>query len=1011
MRNLRLVVAGTFFLVACGGESSPSGPGSDGGPLDGGFPPVTTACGGAEGAPLTVVRVTPTDGATDVDVGSQVFVELSHPLNLASVDAESVALSIASGPVDVSVTYIPASCTLVITPDGWLRDRELHTVSLGATLVNRGGEHLVAPFSSTFTTGADYGFTDEPPVTVATPPGGIYAAPQNVTLDCSDSDVSCTAIHYTTDGSEPTLESPVYDVPIVVSEDTVLRYFAVAFVTDVQELSQLQSYIIDADPPAVVGQVPAAGATGVLHDAIVEIAFDEPMDASTLNASTVTVEPGVAGSMEYVPANDTLVFTPHERLDCGVVFTVTVTTGAQDLAGNGLAAPHTSTFTSHADCDPPATTASALGGPYAATQSVTLTCDDGAGSGCDRILYTLDGTAPSPANATIVSGGTVASIPISVGETTLRYYAEDRARNREVMRHQHYSVSTTGFTFHGIDGVHRGAGKVPTETIDTTRDSGLTEAFAYDPISERLYRAMNGRLFASDDEGTHWFLLATGVGGYIEPHNEVIYTSGSGGLMVSVDGGGSFAPREGAPTSVVRSGRHVYGRGGPLSVSHDKGYTWETRGVADGLGGEGVSALELEGETLYVAQGDGLSVSTDFGTSFTRRTTADGLPTNDVLDVDVDGTKVYAATELGLAISTDGGASFPTLRTTADGLGHDYVKQVRAYGSQVFVAVGEPWLTPAGGTFAVSTNGGTSFTARDLTLDGDVSVYDFMLLNGVLHVGAHPSYYTSADGGTTFDLRSPPDRWVVEIRCYGGSVYAAVNNSSGHGRLMVSEDLGQTWRFAGLEQGLESNQVSGLYVGPEGVFVATRDGIGISNDGARSFAVRGEADGIAHFNTSDVVVSGGKIYVAGEGVDVSSDLTGTSFSTLYENVSISDLAIDGENIYAGTSSAVVVSNNGGVDWASTTVAGGSPQSIAVDGNGTVYVGVLNDGLFRSTDSGATFEPTSITLGGVYDIVADGSTIYLGMHEAISASLDAGGSYSETVYPDTYADGAGGCFIP
>jgi YD repeat-containing protein len=37
---------------------------------------------------------------------------------------------------------------------------------------------------------------------------------------------------------------------------------------------------------------------------------------------------------------------------------------------------------------PPTTTASPPGGTYYTAQTVTLTCNDGTGSGCDRIYYT-----------------------------------------------------------------------------------------------------------------------------------------------------------------------------------------------------------------------------------------------------------------------------------------------------------------------------------------------------------------------------------------------------------------------------------------------------------------------------------------------------------------------------------------------------------------------------------------------------------------------------------------------
>ena len=62
-----------------------------------------------------------------------------------------------------------------------------------------------------------------PPVVTADPPGGDYSSPQGVRLTASEP----ATIYYTTDGSEPTVQSAVYSGPITVSADTTLKFFAV----------------------------------------------------------------------------------------------------------------------------------------------------------------------------------------------------------------------------------------------------------------------------------------------------------------------------------------------------------------------------------------------------------------------------------------------------------------------------------------------------------------------------------------------------------------------------------------------------------------------------------------------------------------------------------------------------------------------------------------------------------------------------------------------------------------
>src|SRR5690606_35071942 len=63
-----------------------------------------------------------------------------------------------------------------------------------------------------------------PPTVTAIPPGGTYFSEQSVVLA---SDEPATTIYYTTDGSEPTTNSAVYNAPIVISDTMTLKFFGV----------------------------------------------------------------------------------------------------------------------------------------------------------------------------------------------------------------------------------------------------------------------------------------------------------------------------------------------------------------------------------------------------------------------------------------------------------------------------------------------------------------------------------------------------------------------------------------------------------------------------------------------------------------------------------------------------------------------------------------------------------------------------------------------------------------
>jgi hypothetical protein len=95
--------------------------------------------------------------------------------------------------------------------------------------------------------------------------------------------------------------------------------------------------------PTVVSVTPANGAC---PNTKVTATFSEAMNPSTINASTFTLTgPGAAGTVTYDVPNLTATFTPSAPLTLSAMYTATITTGAQDLLGNGLANNFTWTFT------------------------------------------------------------------------------------------------------------------------------------------------------------------------------------------------------------------------------------------------------------------------------------------------------------------------------------------------------------------------------------------------------------------------------------------------------------------------------------------------------------------------------------------------------------------------------------------------------------------------------------------------------------------------------------------
>ena len=103
----------------------------------------------------------------------------------------------------------------------------------------------------------------------------------------------------------------------------------------------------DTTPPTVNSTSPVNGATAVQVGANVTVTFSEAMAGASLTTATFTLVDGsgnpVAGTV--TPAGATATFAPTANLANGTTYTATVTTGAEDLAGNGLAQSRVWSFT------------------------------------------------------------------------------------------------------------------------------------------------------------------------------------------------------------------------------------------------------------------------------------------------------------------------------------------------------------------------------------------------------------------------------------------------------------------------------------------------------------------------------------------------------------------------------------------------------------------------------------------------------------------------------------------
>lgn len=97
-----------------------------------------------------------------------------------------------------------------------------------------------------------------------------------------------------------------------------------------------------------------------------------------------------------------------------------------DNSGNASDTVHVGPF--KIDTTAPSTEASPISGTLTIPEDVQLTCNDGIGSGCSTVYYTLDGTVPTTSSTVYTS-----PIPISTS-TEIKFFAVDAVGNGETVK-------------------------------------------------------------------------------------------------------------------------------------------------------------------------------------------------------------------------------------------------------------------------------------------------------------------------------------------------------------------------------------------------------------------------------------------------------------------------------------------------------------------------------------------------------------------------------------------------
>lgn len=483
-------------------------------------------------------------------------------------------------------------------------------------------------------------------------------------------------------------------------------------------------------------------------------------------------------------------------------------------------------------------------------------------------------------------------------------------------------------------------------------------AIAVDPGNGQTIYAGTQRsgIFKSTDGGSNWSSFNAGLNSFdiraiaIDPvTTTTVYAGSSGeGIFKSVNSGTSWtAVNNGVTSNDIRaiavdplttSTVYAGSFGGGLFKTTDGGSTWTP--VNNGLTSSDVQTIAIDPvnpSILYVGtQFDGVFKSVDGGGSWTPINT--GITDRTIFDIAItpDNTSIlYIATEVtGVFKSVDGGTTWTATNT---GLANRLVRSiVFSPVSSAFLSVG----TLGGGVFQ-SGDGGLNWQAPTNTSLTDQNV---QVLAG--DPTAQSTLYAGTKNGGLFKTTDGANTWFAsnngfsEINIFAMVVDTALNPSST-----------PTTVYAGTSG-------AGVYVTSDNA-----DSWGAKTNGMANLATLSMAiDPTTH------APNGATLYVGtfdgGVYKTTDSGSNWTSINNGLDNQDVRALVVDPDtpsNVYAGTiRNGVYTTSDGGATWKhSKTLPATDARALVIDPYTptTLYAGT-ESGVFRSADSASTWSAAS-----------------------------------------------------
>ncbi len=321
----------------------------------------------------TVVDVSPDSNAVNVLRDVNVVVTFSEPMDQATLIAAN--LTVMDGATQVSGTTSNTATTLTFDPTSDLDPNTTYTATVTRGVTDVAGTPLAVAYSWEFTTGTTPD-SSAPTVTSTIPDRDALDVPVNSRVIATFSEPMATATLNATNFTlskagtsvlgtvSPVGETAVFKPNVALDPGEVYTATVSTGVTDAAGNALAADYTwdfttgvsLDTTAPTVIAispapVPPALTAINVSVSARPTATFSEPMEPTSITQLTFTLRQGllpVLGSVSYDVLNKKATFTPNTPLALNTSYEATITTGAEDLAGNPLPLDESWTFTTSA---------------------------------------------------------------------------------------------------------------------------------------------------------------------------------------------------------------------------------------------------------------------------------------------------------------------------------------------------------------------------------------------------------------------------------------------------------------------------------------------------------------------------------------------------------------------------------------------------------------------------------------------------------------------------------------